>query len=1147
VSDRGTLQIVAEHLAAAVDPLDRAFRDEESFRLLMWRLGWEVQGLPPAYIAVADAALTAVEAAEALADGAALDEILALVNAVGNVYRSADALAAAPPGADPGTFLPEIARNLFEFLLAEYLRVEVPTLASGLELFGVIRYEDVEAAGVRPGFVRTRFEWELIPNALSDPSTIPTDVVGWGTAQFDFRKTAELLSELTLALGLPSSVDRVAEPFGTAIQAQATGTPERPIRFGFTIPFFEVPLPGAVASVGLQATELPAEGPALPGIVIGPLVPNGIAASFDIGESWKFELRAGTDLAEQLGIVLRPGEIDVRYPFQPGRPLPSAGFGIGLVYTPAGSAVLVGEAGGIRLELAGAKLAIELDLRGGQTDFKLAAAPQGTALVLSAGSLDGFLGSVLGAQELRIEVPLSIAWSSRTGLDFVAGAGFELSLYPHLDFGVISFDRIDLGLRFAAGAGTTPQLDIRAAAAFSGELGPVAYTVDRLGVHLPILFEDGNAGPLDVDFGILWPTGLGLVLDVAGIVTGGGFIGLDPDAGRYVGILTLQIYEIGITAIGILDTKDAARRDLPPPGFSLLISISAEFPPIQLGYGFTLNGVGGLAAVNRRMNTDAFRAGVRAGAVDSVLFPEDPIRNAQTIISNLTTIFPVAMDRYVFGPMAILGWGTPTLVKVELGVLIEVPAPIVLALVGQASVELPEEEIVISLHLDVLGIVDFGKSLFSVDATLRDSYVALFTISGDMAMRLSWGAQPNFALSVGGLNPNFTPPPQFPTLRRVTVALGMGDNPRVSLEGYFAITSNSLQFGAKAELYAEAGGFSIKGWVAFDALLIFVPLSFRFDFSLGVGLYRGSSRIAGITVRGHLTGPSPFHAWGKACLSLLFFDICVPFDATFGERHENTLPASDPWPLLEAAIKRMENWSAQLAPDVASSVTLRPPPDDPAKLLLHPMGSATLRQKVLPLNRTLQRFGQYSIQGPHRYGIASVSVGTAPTADWKVVQDHFAPGDFETLNETDKLSRPSFEDMDAGVQVGGDFVDGPLPAMKVARLTYETRIVDAPWLVRPLPPFLLDRALQLVTVMRSSKTLSVFSRTGPAKFAATTAEAPAVKLDPERYVVATLSTLAPRADVGGGSTKGAAIRALKDAGEPEGLQVVAAYELEGIA
>ncbi|HEY7620910.1 MAG TPA: hypothetical protein VH834_14140, partial [Solirubrobacteraceae bacterium] len=165
--------------------------------------------------------------------------------------------------------------------------------------------------------------------------------------------------------------------------------------------------------------------------------------------------------------------------------------------------------------------------------------------------------------------------------------------------------------------------------------------------------------------------------------------------------------------------------------------------------------------------------------------------------------------------------------------------------------------------------------------------------------------------------------------------------------------------------------------------------------------------------------------------------------------------------------------------------------------------------------------------------------------DWGVVTDHFAPGDFENLNETDKLSRPSFEDMDAGVRVGSDFVDGPLAAMKVAKLDYETSIIDTAWSSRRLGRFVLDRALQLFTVMRSSKALSVAASTGPSKFAAVVREAPAVTLATEEYAVASVDTLAPRVDVADGVTKGAALLALKESREAD-LQVVPAYELEGV-
>ena len=76
-----------------------------------------------------------------------------------------------------------------------------------------------------------------------------------------------------------------------------------------------------------------------------------------------------------------------------------------------------------------------------------------------------------------------------------------------------------------------------------------------------------------------------------------------------------------VTVIGVLDTilPDGSH------GFSFLLIITFDFPPIQLGFGFTLNGVGGLGGVNRTMNTDALHAGFRAHTLNNVLFPPDPV------------------------------------------------------------------------------------------------------------------------------------------------------------------------------------------------------------------------------------------------------------------------------------------------------------------------------------------------------------------------------------------------------------------------------------------------------------------------------------------------------------------------------------------
>src|SRR4029077_12362423 len=201
------------------------------------------------------------------------------------------------------------------------------------------------------------------------------------------------------------------------------------------------------------------------------------------------------------------------------------------------------------------------------------------------------------------------------------------------------------------------------------------------------------------------PKGVGLELD-AGVIKGGGFLSVDTAKGEYVGALELTFQDlITLKAIGIINTKMPDGST----GFALLILITAEFVPIQLGFGFTLVGVGGLLAINRRLDTEALRIGVRTGALNSVLFPRDIIANIARIISDIKNIFPLAGDHFVIGPMGKLGWGTPTLLSLEIGVIIDLPVPaVVIAGVLQAS--LPAEDLPI-LHLQVnfAGGIDFQE------------------------------------------------------------------------------------------------------------------------------------------------------------------------------------------------------------------------------------------------------------------------------------------------------------------------------------------------------------------------------------------------------------------------------------------------------
>ena len=73
------------------------------------------------------------------------------------------------------------------------------------------------------------------------------------------------------------------------------------------------------------------------------------------------------------------------------------------------------------------------------------------------------------------------------------------------------------------------------------------------------------------------------------------------------------------------------------------------------------------------------------------------------------------------------------------------------------------------LELDLLGVIDFDKGEVSFDGALVDSRVAVFPISGHMAMRLSFGSHPTFG-SRRRLPPELRSAAGLPELDRLAIS-----------------------------------------------------------------------------------------------------------------------------------------------------------------------------------------------------------------------------------------------------------------------------------------------------------------------------------------------------------------------------------------
>lgn len=1007
----GTLELIGRHLTLALQPLLDGLSDLDHFKQLMYRLGWKVTDLPPQYAALDAAVNTAVTKVESLSDNPSPNDIAALLQALKNAYEAIQGISTAPPGVDAGAFLAEIAERLFELLLTDYLALELPTLYSLLVMLNVIQLEQQPATSDRPSFLQVHFNWSQIPEILSNPQDIPKLVYGWGTADLNTQRIVDHLSELFLVFGLPVNVTAPDADLA-ATYAGLDNQPGLDVAKSLVLPFWFGTLAGQQLEAAFALRDLPAAAGKLSGLVIEPQIPQQFPLTLQLTDTIDLRVLAGTNAASLFGLLIRPDGVDIMYPFEPGTTPPQAGIGIGFDFKPATTAILFGSQGSTRLELQGASIDLGAGTVDGDFELKLTATLTGLALVLAGGDGDSFIQKLLGTGETRVTIPASVDWSSKLGLSFGGNDAFEVDLHPNLNLGLISIN--DLSIQLAVPSPRPPDLILGVGASITAQLGPLQAVVAGIGLQLATTFSDGNVGPFDIGLGFKPPTGVGLSID-AGEVSGGGFLNFDSAHGQYSGALQLEMADfLSVSAIGLLSTKMPDGT----PGFSLLIIITADFGAgIQLSFGFTLLAVGGLLGLNRTVLMQALLDGVRTNSIQSIMFPQNVVANAPRIISDLQAICPAQDGTFLIGPMAKIGWGEPTLISLSLGVIIQIP-PGDAAIVGILGVALPADDIaILVLQVNFAGVLEFDKQRFYFFASLFDSHVLFITIAGQMGVLFAYGDDANFVLSVGGFHPQFNPPPlPFPAPQRISLDLINESFARIHAVGYFAVTTNTVQFGTHSDFFFGFSACSVSGIAGFDALIQFSPFQFTVEISsqfsvkvFGVGVY-------GLGIDITVSGPSPWHVKGSASLSFFFFSIDIPIDVTWGDDPNTTLPPVAVMPLLVAEAQKASNWKTALPPNTKLLVTPRQLDPSEAGFILHPAGTLQISQRTVPLDLKIDKFGSQPPSDANQFAFSVASSTLTKTAD---LQEQFAPSQFVNFDDATKLSQPAFVPQDSGIEMAG--------------------------------------------------------------------------------------------------------------------------------
>ena len=1047
--------ILAGFTLRSIAPFADALEDTAELQLLLRRLGWSAVVTDD----VAQALATAAGIGEVLdAAFAVLDRlrshptpdpidvetlVTAAVDLLGKVQRldSLQSAVTSPPFDQPA-FWEALTEDLPAYLFCQQLEHDAPAVHALLLLVGVITYVDIRVADRMP-FRKAAIDWTALGAVVINPGGALSNIYNWEHG-VNHDLLLRRLDIALLSLGVRSRRTSI-----TGVERARWPAPPPP-----EIQQLTVPLLDGVAADGSGYLELGVRLTAVPdgtstsatGLDLVPFLGTATTLDLPLGGNLHLVLRGGLAVDGGVELLVFPGSARVTA----STPDTHLDLEVRLESRAESPRVVIGDPQGLRLEVGTAWLSVGArgDLAAGaevELVVQLGVGKEGLQLVLQVDPDDGLLGRLLGTQPQRVKAEAALTWSSRRGFMMSGNLGLTARLPLHGSVGPVSVNTVEVGL--AGGEGTT-----RALAGVSGDvrLGPLTISVDRVGLSFdlrPTHGDVGNVGTADASFGFLPPRGVGISID-APLIKGGGFLYLDPERSRYAGGLQLAFQQVSLAAIGLVTTRNADGSALRfpdrAPGYSLVVIIAATFPPVQIGLGFALTGVGGMIGYHRTVDPDALRNGLRSKALDAILFPADPAGHVDSIVSTLSSDFPVAVGRLVVGPMVRLTWGDPILATIDLAVLVELPDPIRIVLLGRLRIALPKDDAmaVVVINLDALGVLDMDRGALSLDATIHDSRIGAFILTGDMALRFSWKGNRRFLLSVGGWHPSFTAPPDFPALRRVTLALSGGDHLQLTVAAYFAITSNTVQFGGRVELKLSGAGAVAAGSVSLDTLITLNPFGMRIGFAAAVAISFEGVNLLAVTLNGTLTGPNPWHIQGDASFSLLMIEARVSFDASFGG-----IIASEAGPqpvsiidLVSTEVAKPANWRATSS-GADQLLRLR---DSPAgQLRVTPLATLSFHQRVAPLGVAMARYGSAEITGPRLVTISQARVSGVTVTARPTVTDQFSPGSFLDLTDSQKLSSPSFVTVPAGVVLDPPVIDlDARGALQVADLTPTLEFVD---------------------------------------------------------------------------------------------------------
>jgi hypothetical protein len=349
---------------------------------------------------------------------------------------------------------------------------------------------------------------------------------------------------------------------------------------------------------------------------------------------------------------------------------------------------------------------------------------------------------------------------------------------------------------------------------------------------------------------------------------------------EYDGMLSVTVEELGLTVVAAYSQPSDAQGAYT----SLFMFVSLGDPLGGPPFAFII-GLGGGFGYNRELivptdmnKIDSF---LLVQAIDDGSLANDPM----TALMSMGQAMPAR--RGSFWIAAGVRLTTFALINSTVVVVVSFDRGFEIDVLGISRMALPDESTaLVSVELALKARFNSEEGVLSVQAQLTDNSY-LFSrdcqLTGGFAF-FAWFHQGQFVLTLGGYNPVFVKPSQFPDVPRLGFHWSIGDYIVIKGGCYFALTNSCVMAGGALSATASIGPVSAWFDAHLDFLISWDPFHYEFDIGVEIGAslsvticFFGCVTIGiTISVGADLTieGP-PFH--GTASIDAYVTTITIEF------------------------------------------------------------------------------------------------------------------------------------------------------------------------------------------------------------------------------------------------------------------------------